>query len=486
MKNLTRFAIAALALAPLTGFAQTLAPSQDVYYVPGNGSNFGTATTITVGSLGSIGLVQFDLTQLPAGLTAAQIQKATLTLFLDHVNSGGSINIDMVSASTPWGELTVTGNSGISPGNAVNTSVMTNTADTFIALDATSAVQGWITTPGSNNGFMIQANTGTSVQFDSKENTSTSHPATLTIVLVSNGPTGATGSSGAAGVTGPTGPSGSNGVTGATGPAGSTGGVGATGSTGSNGATGPTGTNGSNGATGSTGGNGATGSTGAAGSNGATGSTGATGSNGATGPTGTNGSNGAAGATGNNGSNGATGPTGNNGSNGATGPTGAASIVAGPQGATGATGASGAAGGGGLEWLTNVTTNFNESYTSFFIAPGYAGDPTQGGSFTTTATNQYIQPFGSCTLDSMLMINYTNSVSIPVTAAVYLNGAAEPGFSCSAAATTGTACSVTGQSVAVVSTDKISLKLTTTSNFQNVGNSGTFNTGNIYIALHCK
>src|SRR6202167_338287 len=147
MKILTRLAIAALALAPIAGFAQTLAPSQDAYYVPGNGSNFGTATTITVGSAGSIGLVQYNLTQLPAGLTAAQIQKATLTLFLDHVNSGGSINIDTVSAATPWSELTVTGNSGISPGIAVNTSVTTNTADAFIALDATSAVQGWITTP---------------------------------------------------------------------------------------------------------------------------------------------------------------------------------------------------------------------------------------------------------------------------------------------------------------------------------------------------
>src|ERR1700721_1551431 len=139
MKNLTRLAIVALALAPIAGFAQTLAPSQDAYYVPGNGSNFGTATTITVGSSGSIGLIQFDLTQLPAGLTAAQIQKAPLTLFLDHVNSGGSINIDTVSASTPWGELTVNGNSGISPGIAVNTSVMTNTTATFIAADAISA-----------------------------------------------------------------------------------------------------------------------------------------------------------------------------------------------------------------------------------------------------------------------------------------------------------------------------------------------------------
>src|SRR5580700_4298758 len=258
MKNLTRFALAALALAPVAVFAQTLSPSQDAYYVPGNAGNFGTATTITVGSSASVGLVQFDLTQLPAGLTAAQIQKATLTLFLDHVNSAGTINIDTVSASTPWSELTVTGNSGISPGVAVNTSVMTNTADAFIALDATSAVQGWITTPSSNNGFMIQANTATSVQFDSKENTSTSHPATLTIVLVSVGPSGATGSSGtngsngATGATGPTGVSGPTGVAGPTGVSGPTGVAGTTGATGSNGATGATGSNGSNGATGAT------------------------------------------------------------------------------------------------------------------------------------------------------------------------------------------------------------------------------------------
>src|ERR1700689_2920792 len=145
MKNPTRFAIVALALAPIAGFAQTLAPSQDAYYVPTNGSNFGTATTITVGSSSSVGLVQFDLTQLPAGVTSGQIQKATLTLFLDHVGLAGTINVDTGSASTAWTELGVTGNSGISPGSAVATGVPASIADTFISVDATAAVQGWIT-----------------------------------------------------------------------------------------------------------------------------------------------------------------------------------------------------------------------------------------------------------------------------------------------------------------------------------------------------
>src|SRR3984885_6230888 len=154
MKDSIRLAIGVLVLMPIAGLTQTLDPSQDAYFVPGNGSNFGTATTITVGSSSSVGLVQFDLSQLPPGVTSAQIQKATLTLFLDHVNSAGTINIDTVSSSTPWGELTVTGNSGISAGSAVATSVPVATTNTFVAVDATAAVQGWITTPSSNNGFM--------------------------------------------------------------------------------------------------------------------------------------------------------------------------------------------------------------------------------------------------------------------------------------------------------------------------------------------
>jgi hypothetical protein len=348
MNNRIRFAIAALALAPIAGFAQTLAPSQDAYYVPGNGSNFGTATTITVGSSGSIGLVQFDLTQVPAGLTAAQIQKATLTVFLDHVNTGGSINIDTVSASTPWGELTVTGNSGISPGIAVNTSVITNTANTFIVLDATAAVQGWITTPSSNNGFMIQANTGTSVQFDSKENTTTSHPTMLTIVLVSNGPSGPTG--GTSTVAGPTGPTGASGA--ASTVAGPVGPTGATGLSGNNGVAGSTGS------TGSSGNNGATGATGASGSNGVTGATGSTGNSGPTGPTGAVST--------------VAGPVG---------PTGAASAIPGPAGPTGANGAAGPTGTVSSAQLNLVGTftNAASNVTEYFLPTNTAG---------TTASNQ--------------------------------------------------------------------------------------------------
>src|SRR5258708_10391145 len=189
-----------MSLAPLAGFGQTLTPTQDAHYVPGNGTNFGTATSVTVGSSTSVGLVQFDLSTLPAGLLANQVQKATLTLFLNRVGAAGSLYVDTVSSATPWSEATVTGLTAPSNGSAVATAVPAPAGNMFITVDVTSAVQGWITSPVTNNGFMLLPNTGSGLQFDSKESTTTSHPATLTVLLVNMGPAGAPG------VAGPTGP----------------------------------------------------------------------------------------------------------------------------------------------------------------------------------------------------------------------------------------------------------------------------------------
>ncbi|HEX3879981.1 MAG TPA: DNRLRE domain-containing protein [Bryobacteraceae bacterium] len=302
------FALVSLACAPAI-YAQTLATSSDSYIVPGNPGNFGSSPNITVlGPSNAQGLVQFDLTQLPAGLTAGQIQKATLTLFLNTGAAGQTVNIDTVSSTTPWSESTVSGSSGIGMQTAVATNVSVANSKTYISVDATAAVQGWITSPTSNNGFIIFGTGSSTVQFDSKENTTTSHPATLTIILSSGGS--------GTGATGPTGPTGSTGAQGATGVTGA-GATGATGSTGSQGATGPTGA-------------------------GTTGAAGPTGTQGVTGPTGAQGATGATGA----GTTGATGPTGAQGSTGAAGATGAAGVGSqGPAGSTGAQGATGATGG---------------------------------------------------------------------------------------------------------------------------------------------
>ena len=126
------------------------------------------------------------------------------------------------------------------------------------------------------------------------------------------------------------------------------------------------------------------------------------------------------------------------------------------------------------------------SANSFFIAPGFSGDSTQGCVFTTSAASQFILPLGACTLDAMFILNNTNNAGIPVNAQVYLNGSAQSGFTCGSAAAAGGSCSITGKSVAVVATDKISINVTTSSNFSNVSNSGSFNYAPTVVALHCK
>ncbi len=268
------FYLGMAALTPLAGYAQTLTPTQDAHYVPGNGTNFGTATSVTVGSSASVGLVQFDLSALPSGVLASQVQKATLTLFLNRIGVVGSFDVDTVSVATPWSETTVTGLAAPAIGSIVATTVSAPAGNTFVTVDVTSAVQGWVTSPVTNNGFMLLPNTGSGLQFDSKEATTTSHAATLTIMLMNMGPAGATG---ATGPTGPTGPSGDPGSTGPTGPAGP---IGPAGSVGPAGPTGPSGLTGLAGATGPNG------PPGAAGSAGSVGPTGPIGPIGATGPTG--------------------------------------------------------------------------------------------------------------------------------------------------------------------------------------------------------
>jgi hypothetical protein len=215
MKKAVFGVIGVALLARLTVFAQTILPLQDSYVIPGNASNYGTGTSLYVGSASSQGVVQFDLTTLPPGLTSSQVQQATLTLFANHVGVPGTVNI--YAANGPWTESGVNGNNAPTAGATVASSVNVSTTDTFVTVDATAAVQGWLTTPTSNNGFLVIANGTASVQFDSKEATSTSHAAYLSLVLTDAGPTGATGAAGATGTAGAAGATGAAGAVGATG-----------------------------------------------------------------------------------------------------------------------------------------------------------------------------------------------------------------------------------------------------------------------------
>jgi hypothetical protein len=348
--------------APLAG---------DAYINPGDSASYGALPVIEIGgATNSEGLLQFDLSKLAPGTTGASVSSATLRIFVDKVNTAGAI--DIYAASAAWTEGTANGVTAPvpAPGTPVQTGIGVSTPDLFIKVDATSQVIAWLN--GSpNNGLIITGEGSTSVVLDSKENQSTSHPATLEISLIgpagSPGATGPAGPTGAAGTTGPagsTGPTGSPGPAGATGPAGLPGSTGPQGATGATGASGPAGSSGPAGALGPAGSTGSTGPAGPAGSTGPQGATGPTSPNGiagATGATGNAGAAGAAGATGTTGPTGNAGPAGSTGSAGSVGPTGARGNT-GPNGSPGSAGATGAAGAAGAS-VTNAW-NFESAVAS--------------------------------------------------------------------------------------------------------------------------
>jgi hypothetical protein len=87
-------------LLPLTLFAQTVPLTQDSYVVPASPANFGSAVTINVGGAGAdTGIVQFDLSTLPAGTVAASVFKATLIVFVNKVSSPGTVNFSVANGS---------------------------------------------------------------------------------------------------------------------------------------------------------------------------------------------------------------------------------------------------------------------------------------------------------------------------------------------------------------------------------------------------
>jgi collagen type VII alpha len=341
-------------------------------------TNFGSLANLYVGN-GNNAFLQFDLTTLPAGITAGQVSKAILTVYVNRVNAAGSVNISPVTAA--WNEYAITYGTQPGVGTAVGSFTAAN-AGTYMTVDVTLLVQSWITSPASNNGFALTSGAA-NILLDSKENDETGHAAHLDITITSVGQTGATGAQGIQGNTGIVGGTGVQGVTGTTGFTGTTGAVGTTGFTGT---TGSIGTTGVTGVTGTTGTVGTTGFTGTTGSIGSTGFTGTTGVAGVTGTTGNVGTTGFTGTTGSVGSTGFTGTTGNVGTTGFTGTTGVAGFT-GSTGTTGNVGTTGFTGTTGVAGVTGFTgTTGIVGTTGFTGTSGFTGTTGVAGVTGTTGT----------------------------------------------------------------------------------------------------
>lgn len=202
--------------------------------------NAGTLSNLNVGG-GYTTLVRFDLGVLPTGTSAAQVAKATLRLYCNRADTPGAVNLQPVYGG--WSEGSVTFSSLPVLGTPTGT-VQVNAAGSFVTVDVTAIVQGWMNAPGSNYGLALSS-TDAVVQFDSKENDTTAHEPELELALSSTssamGGAGLAGSTGVAGSAGATGATGATGVAGVAGPAGAPGAVGATGATGATGPAGPAG-----------------------------------------------------------------------------------------------------------------------------------------------------------------------------------------------------------------------------------------------------
>lgn len=179
-----------ITLSALPAFAQ-ITPSDDSYTLTSTPTvNFGAKTTLEVESSGATTFVRFDLSGIPSTVTGAMVAKATLKIYVSTVTTAGSFNVDLVTST--WKESTITANDAPTLGSAIASAVPVTTADKnqYVLVDVTTAAIDWLNGT-ANNGLAIVPDGAVSFALNSKETTTTSHPAELDIVLT--GPAGPPG-----------------------------------------------------------------------------------------------------------------------------------------------------------------------------------------------------------------------------------------------------------------------------------------------------
>jgi hypothetical protein len=207
MKNLKtqlRFvSLLYLTLLAMTAAYAQLTPSGDAYTNTADPTtNYGAKTLLDVESASQTTYIQFNLSSIPSGYTGADITKATLKLYVNAVTKAGSFNVDYVNGT--WSESKIDANNAPVLGSTIVASVPLTTADKnqYILIDITAAVQAWLNGSQANDGIALVGNSPLNASFDSKENTTTSHPTELDVVFVGGGTiTGVTTASGS-GLTG--------------------------------------------------------------------------------------------------------------------------------------------------------------------------------------------------------------------------------------------------------------------------------------------
>jgi len=185
--RILRMPVLCTILALCMSASAQITPSQDAFTNSASpGTNYGANVLLNVNGAGEAAYIQFNLASIPAGATVSQ---ATLKLFVNGVANPGSFNVDLVTNS--WGEGTITYNMAPVIGSAIASDVPVagNGTNQYILVDITPAVYEWVNGSQPNNGIALVANGTFNASFDSKENSTTSHPPEIDIVLAAGGGT---------------------------------------------------------------------------------------------------------------------------------------------------------------------------------------------------------------------------------------------------------------------------------------------------------
>jgi TGF-beta propeptide len=143
-------------------------------------TNYGAKTLLDIDGASQITYIQFNLASIPA---TASVSQATLKLYVNGVTTAGSFNVDYINSA--WSESAIDASNAPPLGSTIasNVSVTTAEKNQYILVNVTSAVQAWLSGSEANNGIALVANGTFNATFDSKENTTTSHPPELDIAF---------------------------------------------------------------------------------------------------------------------------------------------------------------------------------------------------------------------------------------------------------------------------------------------------------------
>jgi hypothetical protein len=130
--------------------------SIDAYVRSGNGTNYGTDTTMDVRARATYrrGLVQFDLSGIPAGST---INSATLELYASTAGTSGNIDVHMITGT--WTETGVSGTNEPAHNSTAEATIASGTGTGWKIWTVASCVQGWVNGTNTNYGFKVKAQT---------------------------------------------------------------------------------------------------------------------------------------------------------------------------------------------------------------------------------------------------------------------------------------------------------------------------------------